>query len=284
MKYTIKTTYPCVIKTQNEYVELDENDNLECENEDYVYVYPQNTNQIPFCVNLILQQNTKDYVFFNHSKDHFVILKQNTKIEIEQKQIFSHSSKTCKVTVGKQKIVFDGENRVITCQNENLSKTYTAEKVGNFVVVLFKNDAYAYSFEKQKVTHFHGEIQEFENGTLSIVKSFDDNVLRQKTYKVHFGEKMTFEGEMFSSSETSANLLCFNFLEAIKAKDFSFATNLLDDNLKIKKEILPQFFGEISYVLPLNVNEFILLGDKTNYVSLEVKNGKISDIVLDELG
>ena len=39
-KYLIKSSYPCLIKTKTDYAEIDANDILEVEDEEYIFVYP----------------------------------------------------------------------------------------------------------------------------------------------------------------------------------------------------------------------------------------------------
>ena len=49
MKKILKTSYPCLIKTDTDSCELEENDVLEIENEQFLFVYPQN-GSIPFYI------------------------------------------------------------------------------------------------------------------------------------------------------------------------------------------------------------------------------------------
>ena len=68
MKYILKTTYPCIVKTATSSVELDVNDSLEIEDERNVFIYPQNCYQIPFCINLIQKQDSNLFSFVKINK------------------------------------------------------------------------------------------------------------------------------------------------------------------------------------------------------------------------
>jgi len=287
MKYTIKTPYPCVIKTKDDFVWLEPNDNLDCENEDFLYVYPQNHTILPFLVDLAHKQDCEFYSFLNHSGQNLVVFEDSSLICLEQKEMLNFAGKNCVIYIGKHHIYFESESKRISCRSCHISKDYQVFKLKNFACVLFQNDFYAFNIKQEKLFHFSGESLSFENDVLSVTKKIHDLNNREKTFQVKFGDGISIENSVCSSDKTKfGDLVCLNFLESIKAEDFASATNLLSDNLKEKigAEQLEVFFGKITNILPLNTKEFLLVcKNSKNYVCFSVENGKIFDISLDNL-
>ncbi len=287
MKYIVKTTYPCVIKAKNDFVELNENDNLECEDEDFVFVYPKSALALPFCINLNQPIDSDKVSFVKHNNQHFAILEKPQLVFSYNKESVSVGGKTCKIFIGNNRLVFEGANHITKCKCLHKTISYKISHSSKFVFVAFEKDFYAFNVLTEKLSHFSGENLSFENNVLSITKRFDDFSCREKTFSVLFEDGISIQNESYISSvNQDKKLLSFLFLEAVKSKDFACATVFLSERLqkRIKKENLSQFFGEIENFLPLNENEFLVLSKTCkNYVSFEIKDEKICDISLDEL-
>ena len=287
MKYLIKTTYPCLIKTETSSVFLDKNDSIDCENEDFFYVYPQNTNQIPFYVDLQKKQDCELYSFVKIKNQNVVLLEHTPPFVIEQKETLTFSGKPCVIFVGKNRLSFETETTKISCSVCHSVRDYQVFKLQNFACIKFKQDFYAFSIKQEKLFHFAGDALSFENGILSVTKKYHDINIREKTFNIKFENGITIENQLFSSEENKfSSLTCLSFLESVRAGDYACALNCLSTELKnrINQENLKEFFGNIIHILPLSLTEFILIAQKKkSYVSFEMTEGQISDITLDDL-
>lgn len=286
MKYTIKTTYPCVIKTQNEYVEIDENSSAECEDEDFVYVYPEQ-NGTPFCVNLKEKKDSELVSFISRNGQNFVFLEPQQNSSITKKENVSINGKNCKILIDKKQISFEGQNRIVCHLINHPCKNYKIIKLQNFACVQFDKDFYAYDTQKEKLYHFCGEDFSLDKNTLTVTKTYSDSSGRERKYKVTFSDKLSAKENTFVKKEQKEKgLVAYEFLEAVKAEDFACATNLLSEKLKEKigKTELESFFGKIQQILPISISEFIVYSNaKKLYASFEISNNQICDISLDEL-
>ena len=287
MKYLIKTTYPCVVKTQQDFFEMDINDTLECEAEPFLYVYPQNASQLPFCINVTKREDCEAYSFLSYNGQHIIFLEKPQNILFQRKEFLNFAGAKCEIVIGESSICFETENSKISCKCEHSCKDYRLFKLKNFACLLFPQDFYAFSVQKEKLYHFSGEELSFEENVLSITKKFHDCLNHEKTYKVKFDEDISVTDQIFTSREnTFQELLCLSFLDSVKVCDYASAKNFLAPTLqnKIDKDKMEQFFGKINQTIPINEKEFILtttFGKK--YVVFDTKDGQICDISLDNL-
>lgn len=284
MKYILKTTYPCVVKTQSQSIELEENDNLEIEDEKFLYVYPQNSYQPPFCINLSNKKDTHLFSFVRVKNMQAIVLEKANMVFVKQKEKLNFNGKFCYIEVGKNEIIFETENKILSSKNENMFTEYKIFKCGNFACVQFLNDFYAFSMEKEKIFHFSGKNLSFDNNTLTIK---DENENDQKQTQIHFENDLTVETQNIEKfKEEKAELVPLKFLKFVKHKDYEIAIKFLNENLKksINAEKLQEFFGNISSILPLTVTEFLLISNTNKkYVAFDTENDKINDISIDEL-
>ena len=286
MKHLVKATYPCIIKTQNDFVHLGENDTLVCENEDFLYVYPLVCEQIPFCVDLVQKKDSPFFSFFKIEGESILLLEEQKRITLTQKESLSVGGKILKIFISSKKITFESTHRIISIRANHPTKKYKLLSIGSFGCVMFEKDFYAFSMPKEKLFHFDGEKLCLEKDTLSITKKLHDFSNRTKTYEIKFGDGITIQNEEFLESSIPQKLLCFDFLQAIKCKNFASAINFLSEKLKnkIKKQNLENFFGKIQNILPFSETEFLIISNYgKNYVKFELENEKICDISLDQL-
>ena len=287
MKYTIKSTYPCVIKSKDSFVELEPNDSLLCENESILYVYPKIANIIPFTIQLDNPTDTEYFSFTRHGEEHFVILESLAQVSLTKKETLFFSGKPCQILIEKCCIKFEGEKRIVTCHISHPYKDYKIMKINGYACVQFDRDFFAFHFQKEKMFHFSGDEISISANTLTISKSLYDNLNRKRTFKVELSDQLKIENETFLRNPANKKeLLSYNFLEGLKAEDFDFSISLLSKKLqtKIKKENLSQLFGEIKSIMPVEENSFIVLSSKGKvFVTFECDKGEIKDIVLDDL-
>lgn len=287
MKYILKTTYPCLIKTENESVELEENDTLEIEDENHIYIYPQNSYQPPFCINLLVREDCFLYSFCKYNEKTFIILERKNLVFVENKETLNFSGKICKILINKNEITFENDSKIVKCINASKIKEYKVFKVNNFACVQLEKDFYAFSMKNNKLNHFSGDEIKFDNNTLHISKKTSLLDGEQKSMTVKLEENPIVETQSVKTIiDSPKELLSFQFLNCIKNKNFVSALQFLNDDLKSKidEKKLQSFFGNVQDLLPLENNEFITISNTAKkYVTIDVFQDKISDISLDDL-
>lgn len=290
MKYLLKTPYPCLIKTQNETVELDVNDTLQCEDEQILYIYPTTPEQIPFCVNLAVKMDSPFYSFLKHNGQNILYLEKVRKFDIFQKADLNFSGKHCKILVSGNEISFETEKQLVKCHCLCGKKAPELFKAKNFACVQLQQDFFAYNMQTEKLSHFSGDEVLFDKNILTITKKYHDSKCREKVSQYEISDEIKIKNEQVISANKQdfddKNLISFKFLECVKANDYPQIQSYLSPNLseKIGEGQIRSFFGYISDFLPLSANEFLAISSSSKkYVSFDLINGKINDISIDEL-
>ncbi len=288
MKYLLKTSYPCLVKTEAQSEELEENDLLEIEDEKYLFVYPENPRQTPFYINLTSPRENEFYSIIKSKGEKIIFLEPIKRLQVEAKESLSISGQTCDVRINDNYMTFENGTKKITYMCPHICRDYKVFKVKNFVCVQFKNDFYAFNCHKNKLSHIQGDELNFDTDKLVVIRKFNDSFGRERKATYKFEEDINMQDEEFTKNSefASAELVPYRLLESVKAKDFSCALTFLSDNLKknIDEEKLRQFFGNINSFLPLSTTEFITLCEKQkNFVKFEIQNDKIDDILIDAL-
>lgn len=287
MKTLVKTSYPCLIKTDNDTCELEENDTLEIEGEVFLFVYPQNGN-IPFYIDTKSDIENRFVSIIKHDDKKIFLLEKSENFAVEKIQHLNFFNKTCEIRVGNNWVSFENDNQKIKCFCSHVCKNFETFKHKNFACLKFDKDFYAFSTSKNKLYHFLGDSISFENGELVITKKFHDSNNREKSAKYKLDDELILDNQSFINSDTKSpkELLAFKTMESIKANDYAFALNNLSDRLKnqIDASQLELFFGKISSFLPLSPTEFITISNtRKNYVKFSLFNDKIDDISIDNL-
>lgn len=288
-KYLIKTSYPCLIKTKNDMTEIDENDLLELQDEEIIFVYPANNIFIPFYINLTCPKENERFSLIKRDDKNIIYIENFSSIKLSQKESLNFSGKTCDITISGNNICFETDSKKVlyTCPHD--CKNYKIFKIKKFACIQFENNLYAYSIEKNKLTHFSGDVLDVDQNNISIEKKFHDSLNREKNAVYQINEDIKVEKEAFMHDSINSNetkLVPFRLLESIKAKDYENSLEFLSEKLKteIDTNQIKDFFGEISSFLPINTNEFITMSNfNKNYVKFVLVNGKIDDILIDNL-
>ena len=285
MKKILKTSYPCLIKTDTDSCELEENDVLEIENEQFLFIYPQN-GSIPFYIDTFSEKENRFFSIIKQNDKTIFLLEKSSILSVERKQQLNFSGKMCDIAVGAHSIIFESSSHKIERHFAHDAHEYEVFKYKNFACVQFENDFYAFNIHKHKLFHFSGENLTFDNGKLSATKKIHDSMRRERSLTYIFNDDVTLEDESFISEElcNSPDLLPYKVLESAKAKDYAYIMSFLSENLKnqIDENHLNQFFGNIDSFLPLNLDEFITItSNGKNYVKFNVLNNKIHDISID---
>lgn len=290
MKYILKTTYPCLVKNKDSFTEMEINDTLEIEDETIIFIYPENSKQIPFYINLATKKESEFYSFIKRENINFILLEAPKSMEICNKENLDFSGKSCHIEICANTISFETDDKRLNYKCPHKCSNYKIFKQKNYACVQFEHDFYAFSIEKNKLFHFQGDSIDFENDSLKTSKAISDSQSRKRDATFKFDKDIEIISESFKRTENKKEeneLVPYKFLEAVKSKDYEFVLDTLSPKLKqsINKEQIQKFFGNIQEFLPLNLNEFLIVSnDKKSYASFSIANGKINDISLDNLG
>ena len=288
-KIVLKSTYPCLVKTEEASFELDENDKLEIVDEDKLFVYPAvySRRNIPFYINLNNLQNTSRYSVYDVNDFTLLLLNEENNLVVTNKEHLFFNGEKCEISVTQQEITFEYKNYSVSYSCPHDTTNYKVFKKGNFACLEFTHDLYVFNTTNCHLSHFKGNDIEFEKNTLNLSNRLDDYENRIKNASYSFAddkikvENMSFE---YDKSKAIEELSPYRFLEAIKVKDFHFAKNLLDASLKINEDNLAKFLGNVVNFLPLSTDDFIVISENAkNFVRFETKKGQIVDISVDKL-
>ena len=284
-KIKLKTNYPCLVKTDKESFEIDENDVLEIENEERIFIYPTlfSRKNIPFYINLKSLKSCHRY--FVHEFDDFslVVLIYNEELKILYKENFP--TLACNVVVSQSAVKFEKEDISVEYTLPHNFFNYHIFKLDNYACVEFDDEnLYLFNTKTNVLSHFSGNM-DLDKNVLTVKKNLHDleNRMKKSTFKLE-EDKIKLESLNFSHDENkfSEDMTAYRFLEAVKIKDFDFAINLLEK--KTSSENLETLFGNVKNYLPLSTNEFVILGENDRkFVRFFEKCGKIVDISVDKL-
>lgn len=287
MKFLLKASYPCLVKTECDSVELDENDLLEIEDERNLFVYPISANQTPFCIDLSCPRESDFFSILDIKGQKVLFLERPLRIKSFQTKTLNFSGKNCRVYVGEKVLVFETDEKKLEFECKKPLKNAKIFKLKNFACVQSEEDFFAYSFKTGKLSHFSGDIKLDEN-VLSMEKKFHDSMEREKKAKYLFDEEVVVQDEQFvRNEEETSELVPFKLLESVKAKDYAHALSFLSEKLKkhVDSPQLSKFFGNFSAFLPLSTTEYIIFNEKKEkaYVAFSLAGGKVDDISIDAL-
>ena len=284
-KIKLKTNYPCLVKADKESFEIDENDVLEIENEERIFIYPTlfSRKNIPFYINLKSLKSCHRY--FVHEFDEFslVVLTYNEELKILYKENFP--TLACNVVVSQSAVKFEKEDISVEYTLPHNFFNYHIFKLDNYACVEFDDEnLYLFNTKNNVLSHFSGNM-DLDKNVLTVKKNLHDleNRVKKSTFKLE-EDKIKLESLNFSHDENkfSEDMTAYRFLEAVKIKDFDFAINLLEK--KTSSENLETLFGNVKNYLPLSTNEFVILGENDRkFVRFFEKCGKIVDISVDKL-
>lgn len=288
-KIILKSAYPCLIKTEENSFELDENDKLEIVDEEKIFVYPAvySRRNIPFYINLKNLQNTSRYSVYSMDDFTLLLLNEENELVVTNKETLFFNGEKCVVSISHHEIKFEFKNYTVAYSCPHDTSNYKVYKIENFACIEFQHDLYVFNTSSSRLSHFDGDDIEFEKNTLKLSKRLCDYENRIKKANYSFSnDKIKVENMSFDYNKTSDiyELSPYRFLEAIKVKDFRFAKNLLDASLNINEDNLSKFLGNVVNFLPLSTDDFIVISESSkNFVRFETKNGQIVDISVDKL-
>lgn len=291
MKIKLKSSYPCLVKIGNNSYDIDENDLLEIENEEQIFVYPisYNRKNIPFYINLNALKNCERYLVTDIDDYKLLFLNKVDRISNFAKEKLTFSEDNCEIKISNNVVIFENKNSIVQYELEEMFLNYRVFKIEDFACVeLDAKSVFAFNMKTGKLFHFKGNEFEFEKDLLKIKDNLNDCEDRRKSCVYKFsGDNIATEKCEFDYSDLhfKAEMTPYRFLEAVKCKDYSFAKNLLGGNLKnVEEKDFYEFLGSIKAFYPLSLNEFIIENSsEKKLIRFDVSNGLIFDLSVDNL-
>ncbi len=280
MNYLIPT-FDCVV-FDGSFTELKEDVKYEvhmCENCGIVF----SKNNSSFFV-LDFSSLDKNILKVNDRKDvYYFIFKQNkndfftTKFTFKSSDIFINLSSNLKITV----------NDVLICEEdvENLNFSHY-EIFKDLCLIYFEGDRNFVVVLKEReliVATYYDEFNESENEKIFMTK-LNDSLNHGKVFQIKDNK---LEEYLVYLDEEDLNLKSeftpFVFLDCVKAKNFTYANQMLNENLKLKDEKeIKNFFPKFNCFYPINKNRFVLINKNTlaGIYEFNIENDLISNIIL----
>ncbi len=291
MKYLLKTTYPCLVRTRSEECELDQNETLEIIDEDVLFVYPEEPGRIPFYINLKAPKESDFLSIINHEGQTFLFLENFHNFQVCHKETLYINGKKCAVSIHGRQISFEDDEKRVDYICPHSCKNYKIFKIKDFACIEFDDDLYAYSIKQNKLSHFSGKM-DVAGEVLTLTKQFFDSENRERRASYKFEDDITLQNESYVHNSSNPHdklhneLVPYKFMESIRAKDFEFAYSFLSENLKnqIDDAQMREFFGNFSNFLPLSTTEFVTINDKQKkFVKFNMSGNFVNDIIVELL-
>ena len=287
MKTIIYTSFDCLLKSENESLALDRNEYASFDDfPSKLFVYPTGkTHRIPF--EIYLHSPCPFYRVIEKKEKRLIFLLDGIIAENIEKHEFSFEGRRSEIEISSKKIIFSSRNKkkVLTlpagaCQFE----------CGNFHhinYVLFslpeQQCLAAFNTSSGGAKVFYGQKIELASSGFTIIKEEENS---KQTFIVdREGLKIKESSHSSSVLSISKNLLPLRFLELLQEHDFSSALSLLAPNLLScqNESSLKSFFGEISYIYPLDpLTIFTISNGENKIFYFTIENNKISDISNEE--
>ncbi len=290
MKIKLKPTYSCLVKVGENFYDLDENDILEIENEERILVYPisYDRRNIPFFVDL---NSLKDSIWFSVHKiedETLVLLNKTERIKNFFKENMVVAGENCEILISLSSLKFENKKMAVECEIDKF-QNYRVFQLENFLCVEFdSNIVYAFDVKNGRLLRFKGDEIEFEKNLLKTKSNLGDAEDRRKSCVYKFdGDNVLVENCEFSYGDLkfADSLTPYRFLDAIKAKDFSFAKKFLGGKLgNIDENELQKFLPNVKEFYPLSTSLFVVyMGGEKLVAKFILDGGVIQDISINNL-
>lgn len=288
MKTIIYSPYDCVVKYKNNQQELSQNEHLVFEEaEDIISIYPVGKNS-RYSFEIDLKDDIQSNFYSKIKKEDRLLIFLIDGLISENIDIFSFTHKDIDsfVEISKNQLTFrtNHHKKVITLSNpisniqcgnfEHIDYIYFIDKKKEYII--------AYNTLSNKAKLLQGEKIEIKDNGFTITN--ENNNFYKKIVEDYIidCEGLKVKSKVFVKKENiSSNLLIFNFMNAIKIKDYDNAYSFLSDKLKrdISKDTIRNYFGDVSYFYIIDSHTVFAISNGNNIVyDFSILDSKINEI------
>lgn len=284
----IYTPYDCMVKYGDEQAELSQNEHLYI---DYVRgdiaVYPVGkTDRYAFQINISNNRSTFYRIVEKEDKT-LVFLLDGLLCENCDVHKFQYRGKDFSVDTCKNAVFFSSDASKCQVCLGNTPQNFTC---GHFLHIAYaqfsqneQDVILLYNINNGKMRKCVGDKITLDENGFTVKQNFHGGfeAVQQKFIVDNDGLKCLHQSVEAAETPMNEDLTAFQFMSAIKDRNFSLAHSMLCSSLqdKISIKTLSSYFGEISYLYMLDDCTCFALSDGQNVVyDFIVQNGKINDI------
>lgn len=274
-KIEIRSEYPCLIKWKGGEEFLDEATSLLVSKQDLLFVYPATGKKEDVAFLLDLSQMDKTFCQVFNLEDRTLCLLTKSSSITKIKEEILVNGKPVELVLSNSYAKFSTDEREL-CVQTLPPKSYELSSYENFAVLKIKSlsaeQIILFNITTNQIFSQEANIVEFDRGEISCQRYgkeekfsvLDDKIISAKTYE---------------PPPKNPKVLPLKFLEKIKNHDFKSAITFLQDNLSASEDKISAYFGEIKKILPLSLENFLIVKRSGYYVvKIQTSGEKISNI------
>ena len=284
----IYTTYPCLIKLNGQDCHLDESEHLVIDEPlKKLYVYPTGKSKsFAFTIEFPLI-SCKHYNWIEKEDKILIFLLDGLEVENVDCYHFSYKGQTCDIEVATNSLVFSTplHKKRITLNSAPNEVSCGQFKHINYVLTINNDNEkiICYNPITNKTKLFSGNKIKLNSSGFSVIKEQYENYDKITEEYIVDEDGLKVKNKTFIQSDRliPENLLVYQFMSSIKNGDISSAYSILSRDLQneIDKDVLKQYFGDVSYFYLLDVSTcFAIVEGKNKLFEFNVTDGKINEI------
>ena len=277
-KFTLISTYPCLVKWKGGEEFLDEICYLEFDDAERLFVFPA-TGRREECAFVFEAGVANPRARVMNVKDRQFVLLERRDLSTFVKESVTADGETVMLEIGTCSLRIECGD--IVKEVEILRpKTYAISTCENFVLVKISSPSQkqlvSFNVKSHEVQSIYGTSIEINDGEILC-----DSFGHEEKYAIIDG-KLVATKPIDSIPRNSA-ALGMKFLEQVKNGRLKEACAYLDDRLGGSEEKLDAYFGKIEHFFPLENGEYLIVKKSGQYVvKLDLKDDKICNIEIDD--
>ncbi len=285
MKLIIYTAYPCLVKLENKFQNINQNEHIEIEYQGQdIIIKPDKNHGQSFLIDI--ENESPVYRVIKKENKILVFLLDGLMAENIQCYEFDNNPIKSSVEVGTKQLVFfgAGHKKVI-----HLNLPIKDIKVGSFSFINYlcfddgnQKTLIAYNPKKNAAKTFSANEIEIGNDGFSITKhDFNYEKIKLEYYVDNEGLKLKNKDFNALNLASPSQTIPYKFMTAIKFGDYQTALSFLSAPLaqKLSQAAIKEYFGEISYFYMLDSSSCFAISNGNNIIyDFSLSSDKISDI------
>lgn len=287
--YKIISSYPCLIKSDTQDLELDKNSTLILEGEKQVSVYPVGKSD-NFAFNIDTRQLDQCPFVKSAQEEEGVIIYILDGMRCQNAEVMSFgNTNPSSIEVGKDYLTFFGKKCKKTIMTGEYKSFDCYRKFDIMLAHLVKENHHllvAFNDKSGHIKSFRAKDVTIKNDKITMIQEFDDLAGHRLETNLFIDKEGLKKSDCKISYKTEKPHIAYNdrvlpfaFLEAVKAEDYALALSYLSSSLEMTEAKLKTFLSNLDFFFPTADNKFCFSsGNGLKKISFEIKNGKIIDI------